>query len=257
MTSRTILECVFRTERLRWPLDPALCYLLPGQKIISVERRAKYLLLRCDGGTIILHLGMSGSLRIVAAETTENKHDHVDLIFTDGQCLRLTDPRKFGAFLYTDADPYSYKLLHNLGPEPLQGSFNGDYLYSASRGKKQSVKQFIMDQKTVVGVGNIYASESLFSAGIRPDRAAGRVGLKRYRTLAVAIKKILQEAIVAGGQRFKILTRLTVNRVTLHSSSRFTAVAGVVVLSAVRRFSVRNWASVQLFTVAIARVDQG
>ncbi|WP_321372092.1 bifunctional DNA-formamidopyrimidine glycosylase/DNA-(apurinic or apyrimidinic site) lyase [uncultured Desulfuromusa sp.] len=199
ITNRTILECVFRTERLRWPLDETLCHLLPGQKIISVERRAKYLLLHCDDGTIILHLGMSGSLRIVPAETTEKKHDHVDLIFTDGTCLRLTDPRKFGAFLYTDEDPCTYKLLLNLGPEPLTDEFNGEYLYSASRGKKQPVKQFIMDQKTVVGVGNIYANESLFSAGIRPDRAAGRIGLERYRTLAFAIKNILQEAIIAGG----------------------------------------------------------
>lgn len=199
ITDRTILECVFRTAKLRWPLDPTLCLHLPGQKINKVERRAKYLLLSCDRGTIILHLGMSGSLRIVPAGTTEQKHDHVDLIFTDGQCLRLTDPRKFGAFIYTDTDPYSHKLLHKLGPEPLTDVFSGDYLYAIAKGKKQSIKQFIMDQKTVVGVGNIYASESLFRAGIRPDRAAGRVGLERYTNLTGAIKKILHEAITAGG----------------------------------------------------------
>jgi len=199
VTDRTILECVFRTEKLRWPLDSTLCHILPGQKIHRVERRAKYLLLCCDHGTIILHLGMSGSLRIVAAETTEQKHDHVDLIFTDGQCLRMTDPRKFGAFLYTADDPYKHKLLQSLGPEPLTNAFNGEYLYTASREKKQSIKQFIMDQKTVVGVGNIYASESLFSAGIRPDRAAGKVALERYENLTHVIKKILQEAIIAGG----------------------------------------------------------
>ncbi|SEA09965.1 DNA-(apurinic or apyrimidinic site) lyase [Desulfuromusa kysingii] len=199
ITDRTILECVFRTEKLRWPLDTDLCYLLPGEKISRVERRAKYLLLFCGHGTLILHLGMSGSLRIVSADTTEQKHDHVDLIFTDGQCLRLTDPRKFGAFLYTDADPYTHKLLLHLGPEPLTDDFTGDYLYSVSRGKKQSIKQFIMDQKVVVGVGNIYASEALFSSGIRPDRAAGRVSLKRLRSLVVAIKAILQKAILAGG----------------------------------------------------------
>jgi len=199
VTGRTILECVLRTDKLRWPLDSALCHILPGQKICRVERRAKYLLLCCDYGTIIVHLGMSGSLRIVPAETTEQKHDHIDLIFTDGQCLRMTDPRKFGAFLYTNANPYDHKLLQSLGPEPLTDGFNGKHLYMASRGKKQSIKQFIMDQKTVVGVGNIYASESLFSAGIRPDRAAGRVGLERCEKLAGAIKKILQEAIIAGG----------------------------------------------------------
>ena len=199
VTDRTILECVLRTGKLRWPLDSSLCRILPGHKICGVERRAKYLLLDCDHGTIILHLGMSGSLRIVPAGTTEQKHDHIDLIFTDGQCLRMTDPRKFGAFLYTNSNPYSHKLLQNLGPEPLTDGFHGEYLYTNSRGKKQSIKQFIMDQKTVVGVGNIYANESLFAAGIRPDRGAGRVGLERYEKLSRAIKEILQEAITAGG----------------------------------------------------------
>ncbi len=196
---RTILECVLRTAKLRWPLDLALCQQLPSQKILEVERRAKYLLLICEQGTIILHLGMSGSLRIVQAGTTEQKHDHVDLIFTDGQCLRFTDPRKFGAFLYTDTDPYQHKLLCHLGLEPLTEAFSGNYLWSVAKGKKVTVKQFIMDQKTVVGVGNIYASEALFRAGIRPDRAAGRIGLKRYEKLTSAIKEILHEAIGAGG----------------------------------------------------------
>lgn len=195
----TILECVLRTAKLRWPLDPSLCRLLPGQKIRSVERRAKYLLLNCDHGTIIIHLGMSGSLRIVPAGTTEKKHDHVDLIFSNGQCLRLTDPRKFGAFIYTDSDPYQHKLLCHLGPEPLTDTFNGASLHALSRDRKLTVKQFIMDQKTVVGVGNIYASEALFRAGIRPDRAAGRVSLKRYELLVQAIKEILTQAISAGG----------------------------------------------------------
>ncbi|MCK5826090.1 MAG: bifunctional DNA-formamidopyrimidine glycosylase/DNA-(apurinic or apyrimidinic site) lyase [Desulfuromusa sp.] len=199
VTGRTILECVFRTAKLRWSLDPALCYILPGQKICKVERRAKYLLLCCDQGTIILHLGMSGSLRIVPAGTTEQKHDHVDLIFTNGQCLRLTDPRKFGAFIYTNSEPYSHKLLCHLGPEPLTDAFSGEYLHALSRGRKLTVKQFIMEQKTVVGVGNIYASESLFRAGIRPDRMAGRVALKRYEILVRTIKEILLQAIGAGG----------------------------------------------------------
>ncbi|MCD6581715.1 MAG: bifunctional DNA-formamidopyrimidine glycosylase/DNA-(apurinic or apyrimidinic site) lyase [Desulfuromusa sp.] len=199
ITERTILECVLRTAKLRWPLDPALRHLLPGQIIRKVERRAKYLLLSCDQGTIILHLGMSGSLRIVPAGATEQKHDHVDLIFTDGQCLRLTDPRKFGAFIYTDTDPYQHKLLYALGPEPLTDVFSEDYLWTVAKGRKLTIKQFIMDQKTVVGVGNIYASEALFRAGIRPDRAAGRVGLMRYGKLVSAIKEILHEAIGAGG----------------------------------------------------------
>jgi len=195
----TILECILRTVKMRFPLDPSLCEVLPGQKIYSVERRAKYLLLRCDRGTIILHLGMSGSLRVLPAGTTENRHDHVDLIFSNGQCLRLTDPRKFGLFVYTTDDPCAHKLLCHLGPEPFAIHFDGAYLHHMAKGKKQTVKQFIMDQKRVVGVGNIYASEALFRAGIRPDRAAGRVGLKRYQTLVAAIKMILKEAISAGG----------------------------------------------------------
>ncbi|RLB74923.1 MAG: DNA-formamidopyrimidine glycosylase [Deltaproteobacteria bacterium] len=199
VVDRTILECIFRTAKLRWRLDPTLCHRLPGQKILKVERRAKYLLLFCDRGVIILHLGMSGSLRIVPAGATEQKHDHVDLIFTDGQCLRLTDPRKFGAFIYTDSDPYQHKLLCHLGPEPLTDTFNSASLYALSRGRKLTIKQFIMEQKTVVGVGNIYASEALFRAAIRPDRAAGRVSLKRYELLVQAIKVILTQAISAGG----------------------------------------------------------
>ena len=199
VTERTILECVLRTAKLRWPLDLALCQQLPGQQIHKVERRAKYLLLFCDQGTLILHLGMSGSLRIVPAGTTEQKHDHVDLIFTDGKCLRFTDPRKFGAFIYTEIDPLQHKLLCRLGPEPLTDAFSGEYLWAAAKERKITVKQFIMDQKTVVGVGNIYASEALFRAGIRPDRAAGRVGLKRYATLVSKVKEILHEAIGAGG----------------------------------------------------------
>ncbi len=195
----TILECVLRTATLRLPLEHSLCQLLPGLKICAVERRAKYLLLRCDRGTIIIHLGMSGSLRMVPAGTTEKKHDHVDLIFSNGQCLRLTDPRKFGLFIYTTADPHSHKLLCRLGPEPLTDNFNGKYLYDLAKDKKQAIKQFIMDQKTVVGVGNIYVSEALFQARIRPDRAAGRVGLERYQTLARVIKEILVQAIKAGG----------------------------------------------------------
>lgn len=196
---RTILECVFRTAKLRWPLDPVLCHQLPQQKIHQLERRAKYLLLFCDHGTIILHLGMSGSLRMVPAGTTEQKHDHVDLIFTDGQCLRLTDPRKFGAFIFTETDPYKHKLLLNLGPEPLTETFSGGYLHTLAKGRKQAIKPFIMDQKTVVGVGNIYANEALFRAGIDPSRQAGRVSRNRYDQLAEEIKTVLNQAIVAGG----------------------------------------------------------
>jgi formamidopyrimidine-DNA glycosylase len=199
VTGQTILELVLRTPKLRWPLDDSLCRLLPGQKILKAERRAKYLLLYCERGTLILHLGMSGVLRIIPAGTTEQKHDHIDLIFTNGQALRFTDPRKFGVFTYTDEAPDLHKCLASLGPEPLSNDFTGADLYRRSRGKKQAIKPFIMDQNTVVGVGNIYASEALYRAGIYPMRQAGRVGLKRYEKLVEDIKDILQQAIAAGG----------------------------------------------------------
>lgn len=199
IVGRSILECVLRTERLRLPLEQSLCQILPSQTITKIERRAKYLLLFCDRGTLILHLGMSGSLRVLSAEATEKKHDHVDLIFTSGQCLRFTDPRKFGIFIFTTGDPYQHQLLNHLGPEPLSDDFNGEYLYTLAKGRKLTVKQFIMDQKTVVGVGNIYANEALFKAGIRPDRIAGRISLVRYGKLVGAIREILQKAISAGG----------------------------------------------------------
>jgi len=199
IVDHTILECVLRTAKLRLPLEPSLCETLPGLTIIKVERRAKYLLLFCDAGTMILHLGMSGSLRVLPAGSTEKKHDHVDLIFSSGQCLRLTDPRKFGLLIFTPDDPYQHKLLSHLGPEPLSDDFDGDYLYRVARGRKLAVKQLIMDQRTVVGVGNIYANEALYRSGIRPDRIAGQISRVRYRRLAEAIREILHKAIAAGG----------------------------------------------------------
>jgi len=199
IVGHTILECVLRSDKLRLPLEPSLCEILPGQMITRVERRAKYLLLFCERGTIILHLGMSGSLRVLPAGTTEKKHDHVDLIFSSGQCLRFTDPRKFGLFVFTQDDPYQHKLLNHLGPEPLSSDFHGDYLFNAARGRKLAVKQFIMDQKTVVGVGNIYANEALFQAGIRPDQITGKISLARYRRLVDVIRILLHKAIAAGG----------------------------------------------------------
>lgn len=199
ITGRQIAELVLRTDKLRWPLERSLCATLPGQSVLQVERRAKYLLLQCEQGSLILHLGMSGSLRVLPAETTENKHDHVDLIFTDGNCLRLTDPRKFGALLWTDSDPLQHRLLAHLGPEPLTDQFSGDYLYGASRNRKVAIKTFVMDQKLVVGVGNIYASEALFAAGIDPCLPASKVSRKRYRRLVGEIKRVLHLAIAAGG----------------------------------------------------------
>lgn len=196
---RTIRELVLRTAKLRRPLDKSLCHQLPGQTINRLERRAKYLLMFTERGTLIFHLGMTGILRVVPAETTEQKHDHVDLIFTNGQALRFTDPRKFGIFTYTEDSHLQHPCLAHLGPEPLSAQFTGAYLYRHSRDKQLAVKAFIMDQKLVVGVGNIYANEALFRAGIHPARPAGRVGVKRYVRLVKEIRDILEQAIAAGG----------------------------------------------------------
>jgi len=194
-----ISELILRVEKLRWPIDNSLCRTLPGQTIKSVERRAKYLLLKCSKGTLLIHLGMSGSLRVIDAGSTEKKHDHVDLIFTNGCCLRFNDPRRFGAFLWHQGDPAGHPLLAPLGLEPLSDQFDGDYLWRKSRQRKIAVKQFVMDQKLVVGVGNIYANEALFRAGIRPITAAGKIGRQRFQKLASEIKEVLTEAIEAGG----------------------------------------------------------
>ena len=188
-----------RDARLRWPVSPALARQLPGQVIVSVERRAKYLLLRTARNCLVLHLGMSGSLRIVTGETPAEKHDHLDVVFSNRICLRLRDPRRFGAAIWTGADPQRHALLTGLGPEPLEAGFDGDTLFQRARGKHVAIKQFIMDSHVVVGVGNIYASEALFLAGIHPLRAAGRISRIRYEELANAIKQVLRKAIENGG----------------------------------------------------------
>jgi len=207
LTGKQILELVLRVDKLRLPLDPQWSQLVAGQRIVRVERRAKYLLLTCSQGTIILHLGMSGSLRILPAGATEGKHDHIDMIMTDGTCLRFSDPRKFGTFLYTTADPARHRLLAALGPEPLSAPFTGAYLYQCSRKRRQAIKTFIMDQQVVVGVGNIYANEALFASGINPAREAGRVSLQRYQRLVTEIRTVLQKAIAAGGTTLQDFTQ--------------------------------------------------
>ena len=188
-----------REARLRWPVAPALARELPGQTIEAIERRGKYILLRAPRGTVILHLGMSGSVRLVPSATPAGKHEHVDIDFANGQCLRLTDPRRFGSLHWTKEDPLSHELLAALGPEPLAAEFTGAALAARARGRKVSVKQFLMDSHTVVGVGNIYASEALFLAGIDPRRAAGRIAAARFEQLAQAIKTVLAASIKQGG----------------------------------------------------------
>ena len=195
---RRVDRVVIRERRLRWPVARDIETRLAGATISSVGRRAKYLLLDTAGGSAIIHLGMSGSVFIVERGTPARLHEHFDLELDSGQALRFRDPRRFGSLHWAD-DPLQHWLLRDLGPEPLGETFSGDWLWRKSRGRKVAVKQFIMTNAIVVGVGNIYASESLFLAGINPKRAAGRVSLARYERLAAAIRQVLGKAIEAGG----------------------------------------------------------
>lgn len=188
-----------REARLRWPIARDFKSALTGQRIDDVQRRAKYLLIALERGTIIWHLGMSGSLRVLTAATEIMDHDHLDLLLDSGHCLRFNDPRRFGSVHYTTEDPEQHKLLRQLGPEPLGGDFGGSYLARKAKGRQVAIKQFIMNAQIVVGVGNIYASEALFRAGIRPTRAAGRIPRAAFEKLAQAIKDVLGEAIQSGG----------------------------------------------------------
>lgn len=197
VTGRRICAVVVRNPALRWPVPKGLARRLIKRSVRAVRRRGKYLLLDVDGsGSVIVHLGMSGSLRIVRASDAPRRHDHLDIVFEDGRALRLHDPRRFGAVLWSER-PEAHRLLRSLGPEPWDAS--AEYLYRRSRGRRQAVKSFIMDSRTIVGVGNIYASESLFEAGIRPRRAAGRISLEEYKRLGAAIVKVLERSIRLGG----------------------------------------------------------
>ncbi|MCW3147511.1 bifunctional DNA-formamidopyrimidine glycosylase/DNA-(apurinic or apyrimidinic site) lyase [Stutzerimonas stutzeri] len=198
LVGQRVSRVIVRDRRLRWPIPEDLDVRLSGQRIEAVERRAKYLLIRFEVGTLIAHLGMSGSLRLVAGELPPAKHEHVDLLLESGQALRYTDPRRFGALLWS-SDPLNHALLASLGPEPLSEAFDGERLFQLSRGRSMAVKPFIMDNAVVVGVGNIYASEALFAAGIDPRRPAGSISRARYLKLAEEIKRILAMAIERGG----------------------------------------------------------
>jgi formamidopyrimidine-DNA glycosylase len=204
--NNTISAVIVRNRNMRWPIPKGLNSKLKNQKVISVIRRAKYLLIKTEAGTLIIHLGMSGSLRILSTNEIVEKHDHFELQFKNGICLRLRDPRRFGSVLWTKNDPLKHKLLVNLGPEPLDKEFNNELLFQKSRKRKTSIKQFIMDAKIVVGVGNIYASEALFLAGIKPTRLAGKITKKHSLDLTRAIKKILKQAIKQGGTTLKDFT---------------------------------------------------
>lgn len=196
---QVVKQVLVRQPRLRWPVPDKLGNILVNLSIRSVNRRAKYLLFATDAGTVILHLGMSGSLRILLEEKPADKHDHIDFIFNNGTVLRYNDPRRFGAVLWTSSPVEEHKLLKDLGPEPLLPEFNGKHLFQKSADRKMPAKSFIMDSHVVVGVGNIYANEALFMAGIHPMRHAGRISLASYKRLADCIKAVLQSAIDQGG----------------------------------------------------------
>jgi formamidopyrimidine-DNA glycosylase len=198
LVGERIDNIVIRDRRLRWPVSTDVDEHLTGATVVSVDRRAKYLLLNTTDGTAIVHLGMSGSVFIVDRDTPAGVHDHFDFNLGSGRSLRYRDPRRFGSLHWTD-DVAQHWLLRDLGPEPLGNDFSADYLWSRSRGRRVAIKQFIMNAGIVVGVGNIYASEALFLAGIHPRRAAGRISLLRYEKLVAAIKAVLESAIKAGG----------------------------------------------------------
>jgi len=204
--NQKVTDVIVRQKQLRWPIPASLKTQLTNQKIRQVDRRGKYILLRTDAGTVIIHLGMSGSLRILDKKIPAEKHDHIDIVFNK-LVLRLRDPRRFGACLWTKQDPFTHKLLHNLGPEPLTDAFTADYLYQLSRSRKVAIKTFLMNSQIVVGVGNIYASESLFSAGINPKRLASKISLQRYEKLVPVIKEILQRSITQGGTTLRDFTQ--------------------------------------------------
>lgn len=199
---RVVIDVIVRQPQLRWPVPESIRDLV-GQTVRQVARRAKYVLLEAETGIAMLHLGMSGSLRVVDVGLAPGKHDHVDLVLDSGKAIRLHDPRRFGAVLWTEEDINQHKLIQHLGPEPLTDAFNVDYLYACAQKRSVSVKQLIMDAQVVVGVGNIYASESLFMAGISPKRAANKVSKVRYGLLTQCIKQVLAQAIEQGGTTLK------------------------------------------------------
>jgi formamidopyrimidine-DNA glycosylase len=206
LEGRRITTVTLRRPDLRWPIPGEIAALLPGQRILGVRRRAKYLLLDLAPGSALLHLGMSGSLRVLDRDVPAGRHDHVDIALDSGRVMRFNDPRRFGCLLWQPQGE-THELLRELGPEPLSADFDGNYLFRRSRDRQTSVKAFLMDQGIVVGVGNIYAAESLFQAGIAPGRLAGQVSRPRYARLSEAVKEILAHAIRCGGTTFRDFIR--------------------------------------------------
>ncbi len=199
LLGQTITAFDLREPRLRWRVEASLAAELAGQRVHDVRRRAKYLLLDLDRGSLIAHLGMSGSLRVMPAGSPRLLHDHYDLVLDSGQCLRYNDPRRFGSLHWCTGPVEQHPLLAALGPEPLEETLTAEYLARKARGRKAAVKLFLMDQRVVVGVGNIYASEALFRSGVRPRRAAGRLKGAEWQRIVASIRQVLGEAIVQGG----------------------------------------------------------
>ncbi|MDP5132672.1 MAG: bifunctional DNA-formamidopyrimidine glycosylase/DNA-(apurinic or apyrimidinic site) lyase [Paraglaciecola sp.] len=202
LENQRIEKIVVRHRQLRW-LIPQDIHLAEGLVIQSIRRRAKYLLLDTELGSIVIHLGMSGKLHIVPSDTPVKKHDHLDIVVSSGACLRFNDARRFGSCLWQAVGQPALSVFSNLGPEPLTNDFDGNILFERSRGKSVAVKNFIMDNKIVVGVGNIYANESLFLAGIDPRKPADKVKKKDYLALGQIIKQVLAHAIQQGGTTLK------------------------------------------------------
>lgn len=198
-----IEKLIVRQIQLRWPVAAELTTTLPGLVVESVSRRAKYLLLKTSVGHLIIHLGMSGHLRVLPANHAVAKHDHIDLVLANGQCLRYHDPRRFGAWLWTSEPVEHHPLLAHLGPEPLSDNFNARYLFDISRGRKTAIKAFIMNSRIVVGVGNIYANESLFLSGLHPLKPAQELTFAQCEKLVETIRKVLAAAITQGGTTLK------------------------------------------------------
>ncbi len=199
LCGKTVLKTHVRQKQLRWPVSTQIISELAGQTITHTGRRGKYLLLFTQQGCVIMHLGMSGSVRIVDSSLAIGKHDHVDIVMSDGVILRYHDPRRFGCLLWSELPVEQHALLRSLGPEPLTDEFTGRYLFERSHGRKVPIKSFVMDSHVVVGVGNIYANEALFMAGIPPQTEAGNLTAERYERLVSCIKQVISHAITVGG----------------------------------------------------------
>ena len=206
LRNQRIARVIVRETRLRWPISNQVSQ-LQGRRVLDLSRRGKYLLMQLDRGNLIWHLGMSGSMKILPSGTAAESHEHVEMRMDNGQALKFRDPRRFGACLYTEEDPLQHRLLLNLGPEPLGEAFNPEYLYRSCRNRRAAIKTVIMNSHIVVGVGNIYASEALFLAGIRPSRQAGRISKQRISQLVISIQKVLAAAIEQGGTTLRDFTQ--------------------------------------------------